>query len=185
MAVEARGRQAPAQFGTAPPRPAPRAGRVDEHAGRPPLPVGEHRALLPRIEQPGFDPRRARAFGARRELLEARAIGVAGQDIGVIAGAGGYGERLAATAGAEVDDRLPRPARRVAEARILTTTVSLHAGSKLFELAGTSATLDDKGLDRFWRNARTHTLHDPVRWKYHAVGNYYLNDKLPPRHGAL
>ncbi len=45
--------------------------------------------------------------------------------------------------------------------------------------------LDGLGLDRFWRNARTHTLHDPVRWKYHAVGNYYLNDRLPPRHGAL
>jgi len=27
-----------------------------------------------------------------------------------------------------------------------------------------------------------HTLHDPVRWKYHAVGNYYLNDTPPPRH---
>ncbi|BCG02080.1 hypothetical protein PPGU19_066480 (plasmid) [Paraburkholderia sp. PGU19] len=21
--------------------------------------------------------------------------------------------------------------------------------------------------------------------QYHSVGNYYLNDKLPPRHGAL
>ncbi|WP_429461884.1 SfnB family sulfur acquisition oxidoreductase [Paraburkholderia sp. JPY465] len=73
----------------------------------------------------------------------------------------------------------------VAEARVLTTTASLDAGSRLFELAGTAATLDDIGLDRFWRNARTHTLHDPVRWKYHAVGNYYLNGTLPPRHGAL
>lgn len=73
----------------------------------------------------------------------------------------------------------------VAEARAATTTVSLDAGSRLFELAGTAATLDDIGLDRFWRNARTHTLHDPVRWKYHAIGNFYLNGKLPPRHGAL
>lgn len=73
----------------------------------------------------------------------------------------------------------------VAEARVLTTTASLDAGTRLFELAGTAATLDGLALDRFWRNARTHTLHDPVRWKYHAVGNYYLNDRLPPRHGAL
>jgi SfnB family sulfur acquisition oxidoreductase len=73
----------------------------------------------------------------------------------------------------------------VAEARALTTTASLKAGNKLFELSGTSATLDDLGFDRFWRNARTHTLHDPVRWKYHAIGNFYLNDALPPRHGAL
>ena len=73
----------------------------------------------------------------------------------------------------------------VAEVRALTTTASLEAANQLFELCGTSATLDHLGLDRFWRNARTHTLHDPVRWKYHAIGNYYLNDTLPPRHGAL
>lgn len=73
----------------------------------------------------------------------------------------------------------------VAEARVLTTEVSLAAGSKLFELAGTQAALSENNLDRHWRNARTHTLHDPVRWKYHAVGNYYLNDKNPPRHGAI
>ncbi|NYI01508.1 SfnB family sulfur acquisition oxidoreductase [Cupriavidus plantarum] len=73
----------------------------------------------------------------------------------------------------------------VAEARAATTTASLLAGTRLFELGGTASTLDGLGLDRFWRNARTHTLHDPVRWKYHAIGNYYLNDKLPTRHGAL
>lgn len=73
----------------------------------------------------------------------------------------------------------------VAAARAATTTASLLAGTRLFELGGTSATLDNQGLDRFWRNARTHTLHDPVRWKYHAIGNFHLNDKLPPRHGAI
>jgi hypothetical protein len=40
-------------------------------------------------------------------------------------------------------------------------------------------------LDGHWRNARTHTLHDPVRYQYVSVGNYYLNDVLPPRHGAI
>jgi len=73
----------------------------------------------------------------------------------------------------------------VAEARVLTTEIALAAGSRLFELAGSAATLAEHGLDRFWRNARTHTLHDPVRWKFHAVGNYYLNGTLPPRHGAI
>ncbi|WP_082926625.1 SfnB family sulfur acquisition oxidoreductase [Cupriavidus sp. D384] len=73
----------------------------------------------------------------------------------------------------------------VAAARAAATTASLLAGTRLFELGGTSATLDNQGLDRFWRNARTHTLHDPVRWKYHAIGNYHLNGTLPPRHGAI
>jgi len=102
-------------------------------------------------------------------------------------------EALVRRAGRIVDAAQRAPTERsvaeasvaVAEARALTTTASLDAGTRLFELAGTAATLDGLGLDRFWRNARTHTLHDPVRWKYHAVGNYYLNDRLPPRHGAL
>ncbi|WP_104904128.1 SfnB family sulfur acquisition oxidoreductase [Pseudomonas sp. LH1G9] len=73
----------------------------------------------------------------------------------------------------------------VAEARALSTEISLAAGSTLFELAGSQATLAEHGLDRHWRNARVHTLHDPVRWKYHAVGNYYLNDEKPPLRGTI
>jgi alkylation response protein AidB-like acyl-CoA dehydrogenase len=69
-----------------------------------------------------------------------------------------------------------------AEARVLTNDVALLATSKLFELAGAGATLAKYNLDRHWRNARTHTLHDPVRWKYHAIGNYALNGVKPPRH---
>ncbi|MGG1944205.1 SfnB family sulfur acquisition oxidoreductase [Trinickia sp. NRRL B-1857] len=102
-------------------------------------------------------------------------------------------EVLVRRAGRFVDAAQAAPGERsvaqasiaVAEARAATTVVSLDAGSRLFELAGTAATLDDLGLDRFWRNARTHTLHDPVRWKYHAIGNFHLNDTLPPRHGAI
>jgi SfnB family sulfur acquisition oxidoreductase len=70
----------------------------------------------------------------------------------------------------------------VNEAKVLTTEAALLATNKLFELAGTQSTLSQYGLDRHWRNARTHTLHDPVRWKYYGVGNYYLNQVLPPRH---
>ena len=73
----------------------------------------------------------------------------------------------------------------VAEARAISTEISLAAGSTLFELAGSQATLAEHGLDRHWRNARVHTLHDPVRWKYHAVGNYYLNDENPPLRGTI
>ncbi len=73
----------------------------------------------------------------------------------------------------------------VAEAKIVANDVSLLLGSKLFEMAGTRAVLDHLNLDIFWRNARTHTLHDPVRWKYHFVGDYWLNDRPPPRTGTL
>jgi SfnB family sulfur acquisition oxidoreductase len=73
----------------------------------------------------------------------------------------------------------------VAEARAISTEVSLAAGSTLFELAGSQSTLAEHNLDRHWRNARVHTLHDPVRWKYHAIGNFYLNDTNPPRRGTI
>jgi SfnB family sulfur acquisition oxidoreductase len=73
----------------------------------------------------------------------------------------------------------------VAEAKALTTEAALLTTNTFFELAGTKSTLQEFNYDRHWRNARTHTLHDPVRWKYYAVGNYYLNDILPPRHPYL
>jgi SfnB family sulfur acquisition oxidoreductase len=69
----------------------------------------------------------------------------------------------------------------VAEAKTLATEAVLLAANKLFELAGTSATLEKHSLDRHWRNARTHTLHDPVRWKYQLIGDYYLNGTPPPK----
>ena len=70
----------------------------------------------------------------------------------------------------------------VAEAKVLSTELSLLASEKLFELAGSRASLAEFNLDRHWRNARVHTLHDPVRWKYHVVGNWLLNGVKPPRH---
>ncbi|MEL4072457.1 SfnB family sulfur acquisition oxidoreductase [Ochrobactrum sp. GPK 3] len=69
-----------------------------------------------------------------------------------------------------------------AEAKILSTEIAIAATNKLFELAGTRSTLAEHQLDRHWRNARTHTLHDPVRWKYAILGKYFLNDEKPPLH---
>ncbi|OXS20639.1 SfnB family sulfur acquisition oxidoreductase [Pseudomonas rhodesiae] len=96
--------------------------------------------------------------------------------------AGEYLDRAQADSSAE---HVAAASIAVAEARALSTEISLAAGSTLFELAGSQATLAEHGLDRHWRNARVHTLHDPVRWKYHAVGNYYLNDANPPLRGTI
>lgn len=73
----------------------------------------------------------------------------------------------------------------VAGAKVLTTEVALEATNTLFELAGTQSARTGHNFDRHWRNARTHTLHDPVRWKFHVVGNYLLNGVAPPKNGAL
>ncbi len=80
------------------------------------------------------------------------------------------------------DDRHAAVTVLVAEAKVLTTEIAILAADKLHELAGTRSTLGQYNLDRHWRNARTHTLHDPVRWKYFHVGNHLLNGVAPPRH---
>lgn len=73
----------------------------------------------------------------------------------------------------------------VAETKALTQELAVEIASGIFELAGTSATDGAHGLDRHWRNVRTHSLHDPARWKYHHVGNHLLNGVLPPRNQLL
>ena len=73
----------------------------------------------------------------------------------------------------------------VAEAKIASTEVAMSTTNKLFELVGPESLREKYGLDRHWRNARVHTLHDPVRWKYHAIGNFYLNGVDSPRHAWL
>lgn len=80
------------------------------------------------------------------------------------------------------EDTVSEASLITAESKVLTTEIAILAANKLFELAGTRSTLSELNLDRHWRNARTHTLHDPVRWKFNIVGNYYLNDIAPPRH---
>ena len=82
-------------------------------------------------------------------------------------------------------DTLAAASVAVAQAKVLTTEISLAATNKLFELGGTASTLGKWNLDRHWRNARTHTLHDPVRWKHFAIGNFVLNGIWPPRNGAI
>jgi SfnB family sulfur acquisition oxidoreductase len=73
----------------------------------------------------------------------------------------------------------------VATAKALADRVSVETAGALFELAGTRSAANDLNLHRHWRNARTHTLHDPVRWKLQHIGRYTLNGTLPPEHGQL
>lgn len=96
------------------------------------------------------------------------------------------GRELDVIAAAPIDAQAAaRASIVVAEAKVLTTDIALQASEKLFELAGSRATLAEFNLDRHWRNARVHTLHDPVRWKVHAVGAWHLNGTLPARHSWI
>lgn len=67
----------------------------------------------------------------------------------------------------------------VYEAKLVTTRVALEVTSKLFEIQGARATTTKYGFDRYWRNVRTHTVHDPVAYKAREVGDWALNRNPP------
>jgi len=73
----------------------------------------------------------------------------------------------------------------VAAAKTLADRSSTEVSSALFELTGTRSTATHLGLDHFWRNARTHTVHDPIRWKYQHIGRALLHGTPPPLHSAI
>jgi SfnB family sulfur acquisition oxidoreductase len=73
----------------------------------------------------------------------------------------------------------------VASAKVAADGAAVELAGALFEVSGTRSALDALNLHRHWRNARTHTLHDPVRWKVQHIGRYVLNGTPPPRHGVL
>jgi SfnB family sulfur acquisition oxidoreductase len=96
-------------------------------------------------------------------------------------------EQLLRRAGELMDAARARPSEEavtaarlgVAEAKAFAGEVALEVSTALFESAGSSGVDAKHGLDRHWRNARTHTLHDPNRWKYVHVGNFVLNGVAP------
>jgi alkylation response protein AidB-like acyl-CoA dehydrogenase len=72
-----------------------------------------------------------------------------------------------------------RVAVAIAQAKVLSHRAALEVASGLFEVSGARATSDRYGLDRFWRNARVHTLHDPVEYKLRDIGRYALSGRAP------
>ncbi|MFB6849825.1 acyl-CoA dehydrogenase family protein [Streptomyces sp. NPDC056373] len=68
---------------------------------------------------------------------------------------------------------------RVAAVKARATDVALEITNRIFEVTGARATAAGEGLDRFWRNVRTHTLHDPVAYKRREVGRHVLTGDLP------
>jgi SfnB family sulfur acquisition oxidoreductase len=102
-------------------------------------------------------------------------------------------EALLAEAGRQIDlargdltdDTAAAASIAVATAKAYADRVAVELSSAVFEVSGTRSALNRLNLHRHWRNARTHTLHDPVRWKVQHIGRYVLNGTHPPRHGVL
>lgn len=67
----------------------------------------------------------------------------------------------------------------IATAKVAATRQGLDLCSRLFEVTGARSTHASLRLDRHWRNLRTQTLHDPVDYKLHELGDWALNQSLP------
>ncbi|MFJ9152286.1 SfnB family sulfur acquisition oxidoreductase [Streptomyces sp. NPDC102270] len=83
------------------------------------------------------------------------------------------------------DDSAAEASIAVAAAKVQAAQAAVEVASALFEVAGTRSALNSLNLHRHWRDARTHTLHDPARWKIQHIGRYVLSGTRPPRHGLL
>ena len=67
----------------------------------------------------------------------------------------------------------------VATSKVMTNNVGLEITSRMFEVMGARAAAGPARIDRFWRNLRTHTLHDPVDYKIRELGDWALSRQLP------
>ncbi|WP_079246940.1 SfnB family sulfur acquisition oxidoreductase [Sphingomonas turrisvirgatae] len=105
-------------------------------------------------------------FAARLAALEAGLSAAADKlDVAVQAGldARNTGEALVAASGIKG----------------LAEEISIAISSELFALLGASSTERGRALDRHWRNARTHTVHDANHWRFRIVANWRVNGALP------
>ena len=94
--------------------------------------------------------------------------------------AGGHFDALWAAGDGVTADQRKGAAVAIAEAKVVSHRAALRLGEELFELGGARSTHGDLALDRFWRNARTHTLHDPIDQKLAALGRWSLEGDFPP-----
>ncbi|MGV9674615.1 SfnB family sulfur acquisition oxidoreductase [Nocardia sp. NPDC003482] len=100
-------------------------------------------------------------------------------------------EATLAAAGHAVDRAVRDPGQvaaaslAVASAKIVADRAATEVSAAVFEVSGTRSAAADLNLDHFWRNARTHTLHDPVRWKFQHIGRAVLHGTPPPLHGVI
>lgn len=67
----------------------------------------------------------------------------------------------------------------VASVKVTATDTGLRVTSGVFEVTGAKSTATKVSLDRFWRDIRTHTLHDPVSYKNRELGRYQLLGEIP------
>jgi alkylation response protein AidB-like acyl-CoA dehydrogenase len=123
------------------------------------------------VDKATDDPYLIQRFGDMR-LQAVSAEALAARAAQLLDDAWQQGRSLSAEARAHV-------ALATSEAKIVAHRAALDVSEKLFDACGARATHGPLALDRFWRNARVHTLHDPLDYRVRDVGRYALTGKLP------
>jgi alkylation response protein AidB-like acyl-CoA dehydrogenase len=70
-------------------------------------------------------------------------------------------------------------ALEVSAARVVSGRVALDTTAGVLDQVGARATAARHAMDRFWRNARTLTLHDPAAYKARELGAALLTGEVP------
>ncbi len=65
------------------------------------------------------------------------------------------------------------------QAKTFATEMSVAAGAKLFQICGARSTSRRYGADRFWRDARTLSLHDNLDRQRGTIGRFVLGIENP------
>ncbi|KAF1827514.1 acyl-CoA dehydrogenase NM domain-like protein [Dissoconium aciculare CBS 342.82] len=115
-------------------------------------------------------------FRAHVAAADALADRAGAEIAAVYASAGQYGSLVRNVVTAQ---RRGEVAALVAQVKVVTTDTGLTVTSGIFELLGARATGKKYGFDRYWRDIRTHSLHDPVAYKKREVGVYQLLGEIP------
>lgn len=68
----------------------------------------------------------------------------------------------------------------VAMAEAAASRAAQESTARALDIIGVRSASSRLGFDRFWRNARTHTLYEPVAHRLRDVGDYFLNGAHPP-----
>jgi alkylation response protein AidB-like acyl-CoA dehydrogenase len=123
------------------------------------------------VEKATDDPYLIQRFGEMR-LQTIAAEALADRAARLLDDAWNKGETLSAEERAQVG-------LATSEAKILAHRAALDVSENLFDACGARSTHAPLALDRFWRNARVHTLHDPLDYRVRDVGRYALSGTLP------
>jgi alkylation response protein AidB-like acyl-CoA dehydrogenase len=132
-------------------------------------------ALSDRVDASLLSPSNRSRFGVWREelVLDMAATSAlldrAAQLIDDIVAAGNVTTEAALALGIAVD-----------EAKCIAYDLGPVTANGYTEFLDAASANDTYDIDRYWRNARVHSLHDPIRWRRHFVGNFHLNEAPPP-----